>query len=111
MKNADTLLSEELDSIQKKLEEEQESLNKNTKELETIEKDIESINHSIAQDSNTLRLKEIENKLETLNAEKQRKQKTSDEFHNNLLKLNLKLPTSDSDFGILNYFYQQYIYS
>jgi len=101
MKNADTLLSEELDSIQKKLEEEQESLNKNTKELETIEKDIESINHSIAQDSNTLRLKEIENKLETLNAEKQRKQKTSDEFHTNLLKLNLKLPTSDSDFGIL----------
>ena len=101
MKNADSLLSEELDSIHEKLEEEQESLNKNSKELETIEKDIESINHSIAQDSNTLRLKEIENKLETLIAEKQRKQKTSDEFHNNLLKLNLKLPTSDSDFGIL----------
>ncbi|MCR4734622.1 MAG: hypothetical protein K5829_06450 [Treponema sp.] len=101
MKNADSLLSEELYSIQEKLKEEQESLNRNSKELETIEKDIESINHSIAQDSNTLRLKEIDNKLETLNAEKERKQKTSYEFSSNLLKLNLKLPTSAYDFGIL----------
>jgi len=101
VKNAKSLLAEELDSIQKKLEQEQESLDKNTKELETIEKDIDSIKHSIAQDSNTLRLNEIENQIETLNIEKKRRQEKCDDFCTNLLKLQFKKPTSTSEFETL----------
>ena len=68
-----------------------------------LDKEIESLSQSIAQDSNTIRLNEINNTIERLKQEKERRNEKSCQLQIKLSRLNIEFPINEN---ILNIAYQ-----
>lgn len=67
-------------------------------EIQGLDDSIESLNHSIAQDSNKIRLIEIENRMEKLQEEKKLRQQKHNQLSVLLKKLNIPFPSTKEKF-------------
>lgn len=98
MKNADIFLSSMLEANKEKKQKITDELEKTTQEIQSLEKEIESINHSIAQDSNKIRLMELDNKIKELNDKKRFRQDNCNLFTSYLNQLSIPFPESEKNF-------------
>lgn len=98
MKNSDSFLSEKLSVKNEEFTKISGELSKTKVEIHELDKEIDSLKQSIAQDSNTIRLNEINNEIEMLKQEKERRSQRCMQLQTNLTKLNIEMPTNESSF-------------
>lgn len=98
IKNSYEFLSEKLLVQKEKYTQITDDLNKTKQEQEELDKEIESLSQSIAQDSNTIRLNEINNTIERLKQEKERRNEKSCQLQIKLSRLNIEFPINENTF-------------
>ncbi len=98
MTNAGEFLSEKLSADTEKQERISRELSVLKQEIQRLDTEIEAINRSIAQDSNTIRLMEIENRIKELQEDKAQKQQRRDAFEQCLRGLELPFPHAEDNF-------------
>lgn len=98
MINSDTFLSEKLSVQKEKYTQVNNELSNTKNEIQELDKVIDSLKQSIAQDSNTIRLNEISNEIESLKQEKERRNVKNVQLQAKLIKLNIETPNNESSF-------------